>query len=214
MPPKRSLVAAAVAVALVSGYVNLFLNRSQAAVRRDPISSFPKTVSGFESTDQRFPNSILENLGVDDYLVRRYTDGKEVIWLYIGYYRNQKEGSVPHSPRNCYPGSGFTPLRRDVVAIKVATPNLREIRANRYVFAKGQDREVVIYWYQSRGRAIANEYMEKVCLITDAIFRNRSDGALVRFSMRASAATEKSAMKRLEDFVSAAYPAIPRVVPD
>jgi EpsI family protein len=146
--------------------------------------------------------------------VRRYTDGKDVIWLYIGYYMNQKEGSVPHSPRNCYPGSGFTPLKSDVISIKVDSPGTREIRANRYVFAKGQDREVVIYWYQSRGRVIVDEYMEKIYLITDAIFRNRSDGALVRFSLGASASTEKAAMKRLEDFVSAAYPSIPRVIPD
>jgi EpsI family protein len=93
-------------------------------------------------------------------------------------------------------------------------PGVREIRPNRYVFAKGAEREIVIYWYQSRGRVIANEYVEKLYLIRDAILRNRSDGALVRFSTAATPKTEESASRRLMSFVSEFYAHITRVIPD
>jgi EpsI family protein len=136
------------------------------------------------------------------------------VLLYIGYYRSQKEGAVPHSPRHCYPGSGFNPIRNEVIPIPVRYKEVREIRPNLYVFAKGGEREIVIYWYQSRGRVVAGEYAEKFYLILDAILRNRSDGALVRASLRTTAGMEEESIRMLAAFVSDIYPEIPKVIPD
>jgi EpsI family protein len=214
MSSGRGLAAAAFIIVMTSAYVNIFLGKSEAKVAREPLSSFPNDVGEWSGTDQAIPAPMLRNLGVDEHLMRRFSDGKESIWLYLGYYNNQMEGAVPHSPRHCYPGSGFTPIKADTITIPVNYPGKREIRPNRYVFAKGMQREVVIYWYQSRGRAIADEYEEKIYLVFDSILRNRSDGALVRFSTGATAKTEEAACKRLEAFVSHVYTNIPRVVPD
>ena len=197
MTPRRALVISTAILLAASVYVNFFLNKGEANVPREPLSSIPTTFQGWESADQAFPTKVLENLGVDEYLMRRFTKRNESIWLYVGYYKSQKEGAMHHSPRHCYPGSGFNPIRNDVVSIPVKYPGVREIRPNRYVFAKGAEREIVIYWYQSRGRVIADEYVEKLYLVRDAILRNRSDGALVRFSMAATAETEEAASRRL-----------------
>lgn len=214
MSSRRALVISTVILLAASVYVNFFLNRGEAKVPREPLSSIPKSFDGWESADQALPTKVLENLGVDEYLMRRFTKGNESVWLYLGYYKSQKEGAMPHSPRQCYPGNGFDPVRNDVVPIPVRYQGVREIRPNRYVFAKGAEREIVIYWYQSRGRVIANEYVEKLYLIRDAILRNRSDGALVRFSIAATAETEETATKLLLAFVSEFYPNIPRIIPD
>ncbi|MHB8773316.1 MAG: exosortase C-terminal domain/associated protein EpsI [Syntrophales bacterium] len=214
MSTRRAMIVTVLLALSTSLYVNVFLNRGEASVPREPLASFPVSIDGWDGKDQLFPSRILENLGVDEYLVRNFTKGKDSIWLYIGYYRNQKEGAVPHSPRHCYPGTGFNPIRHDVITIPVNHGGKESIRPNRYVFARGQEREVVIYWYQSRGRVIADEYVEKMYLIRDAIFRNRSDGALVRFSIGATAETVEARGKLLERFVSRTYPQIPRVVPD
>ena len=214
MSTRRALIVAVLLVLATSLYVNVFLNRGEASVPREPLASFPASIDGWEGKDQLFPTRILENLGVDEYIMRTFTKGKDSIWLYIGYYKNQKEGAVPHSPRHCYPGTGFNPIRHDVITVPVNHGGKVAIRPNRYVFARGQEREVVIYWYQSRGRVIADEYLEKLFLIRDAIFRNRSDGALVRFSIGATAETVEARGKLLEEFVSRMYPQIPRVVPD
>lgn len=214
MTSRRALVISTVILLGASVYVNFFLNKGEAKVLREPLSSIPKTFEGWKSSDQAFPTKILENLGVDEYLMRRFSKGNDSVWLYVGYYKNQKEGAVPHSPRHCYPGSGFNPIRNEVVSIPVIYSGVREIRPNRYVFAKGVEREIVIYWYQSRGRVIANEYVEKIYLVRDSILRNRSDGALVRFSISATAETEESASRSLLAFISEFYPHIPRVIPD
>src|SRR5258705_135256 len=54
------------------------------------------------------------------------------------------------------------------------------ITVNRYVIEKGLDRQVVLYWYQSHGHVIANEYRSKVFMVLDAVRLNRTDAALVR----------------------------------
>jgi hypothetical protein len=35
------------------------------------------------------------------------------------------------------------------------------IEINRYVVSKGDDRAVVLYWYQSRDRVVASEYQSR-----------------------------------------------------
>jgi EpsI family protein len=48
------------------------------------------------------------------------------------------------------------------------------------VIQKGLDRQLVLYWYQSHGRVVANEYWNKLYLLEDAVRLNRTDAALVR----------------------------------
>lgn len=211
---RRPVIYALMIVFPATIYLNLFYQKTAVRIPREPLAAFPRVLGAWSSGDQFFPSGILQNLGVDEYLMRRFTDGRDSIWLYIGYYKAQGEGAVPHSPRHCYPGSGFTKLKNDTVTLQVKDGTRREITPNRYVFAKGDQRELVIYWYQSRGRVIADEYVDRMYIIYDSIFRNRSDGALVRLSMRATAATEKSAMQILESFTAQVYPYIPRVIPD
>jgi len=52
--------------------------------------------------------------------------------------------------------------------------------ANQYIVENGPYREVMIYWYQGRGRAEASEYIDKLHTIWDSVTRGRSDGAFVR----------------------------------
>ncbi len=44
----------------------------------------------------------------------------------------------------------------------------------------GDNKQLVYYWFQQRGRVITNEYLVKWYLLVDSIFKNRTDGALVR----------------------------------
>ena len=87
-----------------------------------------------------------------------------------------------HSPLNCLPGAGWQPLEKSYLPIQVADASgmPSEITVNRYVIEKGLDQQVVLYWYQSHGRVIANEYRSKIFMVYDAARLNRSDAALVR----------------------------------
>ncbi len=52
--------------------------------------------------------------------------------------------------------------------------------ANRYVIQNGDTRQMLVYWYQGRGRAVASEYWDKVYTVFDSVRRRRSDGSMVR----------------------------------
>jgi EpsI family protein len=54
------------------------------------------------------------------------------------------------------------------------------IEINRYVVSKGEEKAVVLYWYQSRGRVVANEFKAAEFVAWDALRYNRTDTALVR----------------------------------
>jgi EpsI family protein len=56
------------------------------------------------------------------------------------------------------------------------------LRVNRALIQLGDERQLVYYWFQQRGRAMTNEYLVKWFLFWDALVRNRTDGALVRLT--------------------------------
>lgn len=153
-------------------------SRSEAAPIRQSFASFPVQVAAWRG--QRAPDfdaAIVRELGVDDYVNMIFEDpAGRPLSLYVGYYASQRHGDAIHSPANCLPGAGWQPVEAGRLTIDVGRP----IEVNRWVIAKGDQRQLVLYWYQSHGRVVASEYASKVHLVFDAIRLNRTDAALVR----------------------------------
>jgi EpsI family protein len=77
--------------------------------------------------------------------------------------------------------------------------------------AKGSQKQLVYYWFEERGIKIANEYWSKLYLLRDALFANRTDGALVRLTTPVfPGEPEGDADKRLQEFTRII---VPRLVP-
>jgi len=170
------------AVALLVGTALLLRARNGAEIlpARLALSSFPRTLGPWTSTDIPLPQDVRDVLGPGDFLLRGYSnqaDGRGVS-LFIAYFPSQRTGDTIHSPKNCLPGSGWTPVRSDRVTISV--PGRAPFLANRYVIAQGQQRQLVLYWYWAHNRAVASEYAAKFYLISDSIRLRRTDGSLVR----------------------------------
>ena len=73
---------------------------------------------------------------------------------------------------------------------------------NRVIIQKDTTKELVYYWFEERGRRIANEWVSKAYLLADAIFKNRTDGALVRLTTPIyPGEIESDADKRLQGFI-------------
>jgi EpsI family protein len=62
----------------------------------------------------------------------------------------------------------------------VSIPGHTPFAANRYLIARGEDRQLVLYWYWAHDRAVASEYAAKFYLVADSIREHRSDGSLIR----------------------------------
>lgn len=146
----------------------------------------------------------LDVLKADDVLNRMYhRDNKVAANLFVAAFRSQRDGKAPHSPKNCLPGSGWVPLNSGVISIDPGTG--QPIQVNRYIVAQGDNRSLVLYWYQSRDRVVASEYAAKFWVVVDAMRLNRTDTALVRVVVPIANRDDAAAQQTAEDFVRAFY---------
>ena len=178
---KMNLRFAAVAVVL-AGTVLLLHARNSAEIipPRAPLSSFPHEFDGWISADLTMTQDTLDVLGPGDFLLRDYANvpTKSGLNLFIAYFPSQRTGDAIHSPKNCLPGSGWAPISSD--RILMTLPGRQPFAVNRYVIAKGDAQQLVLYWYWAHNRAVASEYTAKFYLVNDSIRMRRSDGALIR----------------------------------
>ena len=105
-------------------------------------------------------------------------------------------------------GSSF-PREKSRSTWVVAAP----ITVNRYLIAYGSQRQLVLYWYQSRDRAVANEYKAKFWVMADAIRLNRTDTALVRVIVPIVDRDEAQAQATATDFVKSFYSTLLEYLP-
>lgn len=154
-------------------------------------------------------------LQADDTLTRHYADSDTKLGanLFVASFRSQRTGVAPHSPKNCLPGNGWTPLVDDRIQVTLpdrATP----IEVNRYIIQRGDSRSLVLYWFQTKDRAVASEYAAKLYTMRDAIVENRTDTALVRVIIPLGHDTEAEAARAAaESFVRAFYKPLLRFLP-
>jgi EpsI family protein len=206
-------------ILLVSAGVIAKASRIEDVPPREPFSQFPMQIGSWRGEDTaRFSDEILKVLGTDDYLSRFYHTEKAMTGLYIAYYKSQRQGDTMHSPLNCLPGAGWQPLDKSYLPIQVADASgvQSEITVNRYIIEKGLDQQVVLYWYQSHGRVIANEYRSKIFMVYDAARLNRSDAALVRVTspkLGSDAGALQEAEARAVEFVRQVFPLMERFLP-
>jgi len=204
-------------VAALLAAAGLFLrSRGQAEVLppREPLASFPLQVGAWQGGEVVIPQYALAVLGAGEFLERTYTRtaNEPPIDLFMAYFPSQRMGSTIHSPQNCLPGSGWTPVESTRLAL--ASPGGGRIFVKRYIISKGLDKMLVLYWYQAHGRVVTSEYWAKFYLVADAIRMNRSDGALVRLTTPlVEGETADSSQQRLVEFGQHLLPLLDSVIP-
>lgn len=209
---------------LLAGTAFLLHSRSQAEVLppRQPLASFPIEVGDWQGGIGKWQGAIiqipswaLEVLGNGEFAERDFTRraGEPAVDLFMAFFPSQRMGSTMHSPQNCLPGSGWTPVENSRVPLE--TSDKGTILVNRYIVAKGDSRLLVYYWYQEHGRVVASEYWSKFYLVADSIRFNRSDGALVRVSTPIAAReTVSDAEQRSKAFVRDVVPILGNYIPN
>jgi EpsI family protein len=156
-----------------------------------------------------------DQLKLDDYVLADYVRGGEGVNLYIAWYNSQRKGEAVHSPRSCLPGGGWQMHdfgQREVAGVSI---NGQPLRVNRTLIELGNQRELVYYWFQQRGRIIDNEFAVKWYLFWDALTQHRTDGAMVRLiTPLSTTSSDAEADRRLTDLVARIAPDLSRFVPD
>lgn len=207
-------------VFLLLGGTALLVQRSgnsEQHLASEALSQFPGAIAGWIGNDQQIDRETLQVLGARDYVSRVYGRDKQTppIELFIVYYPSQRTGAAIHSPQHCLPGAGWSFESSKYVELKDA--NGKAHRVGEYIIADENTKDFVIYWYQSHGRSVANEYRAEYYLIADAIRMNRTDGALVRIITPISASSgdgASAARIRAEAFAAQLWPTLPRFIPN
>ena len=203
-------------VLLLGGVViNVWEWVGEAKVSRRPLVELPAQVGSWHQTgrDEKFDAQTESVLRADDYLSRTYTgpEGRAASF-YVGYYATQRTGATYHSPLNCLPGSGWEMNEAASITVTPADGS-PAFEANRYIVQNGDERQLLIYWYQGRGRKVASEYWGKIYTVIDSIRLRRSDGAMVRVMMPVGRSEEET-LKAATDLAAQIAPVLPEFVPD
>jgi len=203
-------------VVLVAGgiLVNSWTYLGEAHVERKELKNFPIQVGDWKQVgvDGRFDAQTMSVLRASDYILRNYGSGQgQTANLYVGYYATQRDGASYHSPLNCLPGAGWNMV--DPALITISLPNGQSFLANKYVIENGGHRELMIYWYQGRGRMIASEYWGKIYTVLDSVRLRRSDAAMVRVTVPITA-SDAAALESAREFAAVTSEVLPEFVPN
>jgi EpsI family protein len=182
------------------------INNSEYKPLVKPLSEFPLLTGKWQLAQEGVVDEETRDvLKADDLMTRTYSSPEHPLGanLFIAYFQSQRTGKGPHSPKNCLPGSGWTQEQSGTTEITL--PGGRRIVINRYLVSRGDNKSLVLYWYQSRDRVVASEYMAKIHLVVDSIRLNRSDTSLVRVVVPVVQNDIASADRAAENFVQSFF---------
>jgi EpsI family protein len=130
----------------------------------------------------------------------------------VGFYQSQSKGDLIHSPKNCMPGSGWNIVQSAAIPINLPKSG-KTIKIAKLLLNKDGQKQVVYYWFQSRGRIICSEYMQKIWLVVDSVTKNRTDGSFVRL-IAPVIKNETEAEILLTQFADEIFPVLNQFIPN
>jgi exosortase D (VPLPA-CTERM-specific) len=183
---------------------------------RASFAEFPLELSGWRGQKGTLEAVFTDALKLDDYLMADFADGAgHSVNVYMAYYNSQRKGEAVHSPRSCLPGGGWQLRDFDQRTLHDVQIDGTPLRVNRTLIELGNQRQLVYYWFQQRGRVITNEFAVKWYLLWDALTRHRTDGALVRLiAVVPPGSGEAEADRQLTELAGRIAPILTRYVPN
>lgn len=214
---KRFMTHAAISAAILAAaglYVHFGVSNILKVPDRNDLASLPYQLEAWNSDIQQVDDATLEVLGADDFLITNLVSPEnEHFNLYIAYLNMQRHGHSWHSPRQCIPGGGWQIAEHDIRPVTLK--NGDTFYLNRIVIENRGARQLLYYWYDQRGRRIANEFVMKTLLIFDAMRIRRTDGAMIRIMTPiARGELVSDAEERLMGFMETLNPLLPPYIPD
>jgi exosortase D (VPLPA-CTERM-specific) len=206
-------------VALLAPFTLLstaFGDREEVAPARAPFIEFPMQVGPWRGARFALEKQYIDALRFDDYVLADYhSDKGPQMNFYAAYYRSQRKGQSAHSPQSCLPGGGWEIASLSRTELPSSPTMGQPVIVNRAVIQKGDQKQIVLYWFKQRDRQIADEYQVKLYLLWDAFIRHRTDGALIRMASLVSPGESEAAVdQRLQAFAVEIGQELNRFVPD
>jgi exosortase D (VPLPA-CTERM-specific) len=174
LAPLIAILILSVGAAGLSTFVD---QREPAQLARSNFASFPRAFDGWEVFDAAVDQKAIDALQPSDYLSLNFVGAeRKPVNVWLAYYATQQTGTNPHSPRLCIPGGGW-----EIESMSERSVPSLGMSVNRLTIRRGNERQLVYYWFMERGKAQTSEYWSKFHLLVDGLVFNRTDGGLLRF---------------------------------
>ncbi|MEM7540200.1 MAG: VPLPA-CTERM-specific exosortase XrtD [Pseudomonadota bacterium] len=216
--PMPKTMGVALGVMIVLGFPLASLSeRAEDVPPRDALARFPHNLESWSGSQDVMEQQYIDALKFSDYLLANYRGtGKHdgLVNLYVAYYGSQRKGESVHSPKSCLPGGGWQIESLSDHVVEGVAVDQRPLVVNRALISHGEQKQLVYYWFQQRGRVITNEYLVKWYIFWDSLTRNRTDGALVRLITKLDRGQDVAeAEAALTDFARRLSAQLPGYVP-
>ena len=146
---------------------------------------------------------IVKALELDDYVNHSYSNGNEVISLYIGYYLASKKVGAAHSPLVCFPGQGWVLSKADTKSIKVQA---NDVHLMSMIVTRGQTKELVLYWFQAFNKTSSGTFFQKIYVLLAKFIHAKEDNAFVRISISVGEKSLPECRETVFEFIRSFYP--------
>ncbi len=197
---------------LLTVVITNFASHSERIKPNKSFSEFPLEIGDWKGKKSELDQNVYNILGVEDYILANYRKkSNEMVNLYVGFYQSQKEGDIIHSPKNCMPGAGWNIAKSSIESVKMKNTG-KSINVIMLSLQKGAEKQIVLYWFQSRGRIISSEYMQKIWLVIDSVTKQRTDGSFVRL-ISPVIVYEQKTYQLLKEFANQVYPVLNEHIP-
>ncbi|MEK7775588.1 MAG: exosortase C-terminal domain/associated protein EpsI [Candidatus Zixiibacteriota bacterium] len=209
---KIAVVLTCVLVAVLGGFGNYLRYTSHAPDSAPQWEAIPFELSGYFGDERRFDDASYEVLKADTSTLRLYNGpGGQRFWLFVAYFSSQEYGSQIHSPKHCLPGGGWKLDK--VEPFQMALPDGAFINMYRLTILKGEMKELMFYWFETRSGSITNEFQLKWDLMKNSILLRPTDAAFVRLTVPVLDGDINSATKAAINFFATFRQSIQNALP-
>ena len=204
-------------IGLTTIYGYLIRNQTIAATEEIDLAAIPVEVGDWVGEQFLFDNNVLDELKADQTLFRRYSNSQGAeVWLFIGYWADQKYGAQPHSPLHCLPGSGWNILSKELVSLQVGTDGNGVDHGepvNFAVISNGKEQSSMLFWYETRSGVISRELSVKLDLAKNSLLRKPTDAAFIRVTSPVHLQSKSGTLEELREFLGVMKPQVSQVLP-
>lgn len=209
-PNLKSII---VLVALFSLSALLIHARSEPLIAKKsmPLSSALERIPGWlHVAPMALDEKVVRSLNLDDYISAIYTNGVDQVSLYIGYYLSSDKVGAAHDPLVCFPGQGWSISNQRSVSIPLV--DFHDVNATMLVAELGQNRDLVLYWFQAYDSTNPGTFRQKLVLLWKKLMGQGQDNAFIRVTSSLDEGSLSNQKETLMDFVSSFYPELMRYV--
>lgn len=211
-----TLILALIILIIAASFSAWLPTRNDIIPLRKSFFDFPRNIADWRGSPQILEREYIDALHLSDYTNMDYRNPKgDSISFYSAWYDSQKKGRSAHSPKTCLPGHGWVMTEFGQKEFSDLVIGKENLTVNRAIIEQGNEKQLVYYWFQQRGRIITNEYLVKWYLFIDSLTRNRSDGALVRLVMPVPSYEKVEDVEvRTHDFIQQLVPILNAYIPN